>query len=40
MSKANALLIVPETSQTVPKGAQLNALMLDQTLEETSAFSL
>ena len=40
MSKANALLIVPETSQTVPKGAHLNALMLDQTLEETSAFSL
>ena len=40
MVKANALLIVPEKSSTVPKGAQLNALMLDQTLEETSAFSL
>jgi len=40
MAKANALLIVPEKSATVPKGAQLNALMLDQTLEETSAFSL
>jgi molybdopterin molybdotransferase len=40
MSKANALLIVPETSQTVPKGAQLQALMLNQSLEETSAFSL
>ncbi len=40
MTKANALLIVPETSQTVAKGAQLNALMLDQSLEETSAFSL
>jgi molybdopterin molybdotransferase len=40
MVKANALLIVPETAQTVPKGAQLKALMLDQSLEETSAFSL
>jgi molybdopterin molybdotransferase len=40
MAKANALLIVPETSPTVAKGAQLRALMLDQTLEETSAFSL
>jgi len=40
MTKANALLIVPETSQTVGKGAQLKALMLDQSLEETSAFSL
>ena len=40
MAKANALLIVPETSSTVAKGAQLKALMLDQSLEETSAFSL
>jgi molybdopterin molybdotransferase len=40
MVKANALLIVPETSATVAKGAQLKALMLDQSLEETSAFSL
>ena len=40
MVKANALLIVPETSPKVPKGAQLKALMLDQSLEETSAFSL
>jgi molybdopterin molybdotransferase len=40
MAKANALLIVPETKPKVPKGAQLNALMLDHTLEETSAFSL
>ncbi len=40
MVKANALLIVPEKSATVPKGAQLHALILDQTLEETSAFSL
>ena len=40
MAKANALLIVPETSLTVAKGAQLRALMLDQSLDETSAFSL
>ena len=40
MTKANALLIVPETSPTVAKGAQLKALLLDQSLEETSAFSL
>jgi molybdopterin molybdotransferase len=40
MAKANALLIVPESSPTVAKGAQLKALMLDQSLEETSAFSL
>ncbi|MDQ2914789.1 MAG: molybdopterin molybdotransferase MoeA [Chloroflexota bacterium] len=40
MAKANALLIVPETSPTVAKGAQLKALVLDQSLEETSAFSL
>jgi molybdopterin molybdotransferase len=40
MAKANALLIVPEKNQKVPKGAHLKALMLDHTLEETSAFSL
>ena len=40
MAKANALLIVPETSPKVAKGAQLKALPLDQSLEETSAFSL
>jgi len=40
MAKANALLIVPETSATIVKGSKLNALMLDQTLDETSAFSL
>lgn len=40
MVKANALLIVPETSPTVPRGSKLRALMLDQSLEETSAFSL
>ena len=40
MVKANALLIVPPTSPRVAKGAQLSALMLDQSLEETSAFSL
>ena len=40
MTRANALLIVPEKSQHVAKGAQLKAMMLDQSLEETSAFSL
>jgi molybdopterin molybdotransferase len=40
MAKANALLIVPETHPKVPKGTQLNALMLDHSLEETSAFAL
>jgi molybdopterin molybdotransferase len=40
MARANALLIVPEASQHVAKGSQLNALLLDQSLEETSAFSL
>jgi molybdopterin molybdotransferase len=40
MAKANALLIVPGTQQKVAKGAQLHALMLDHSLEETSAFSL
>jgi len=40
MAKGNALLIVPEDSPKVPSGSQLKALMLDQSLEETSAFSL
>jgi len=40
MAKANALLIVPETSPKVASGSQLKALLLDQSLEETSAFSL
>ncbi|MEA2761929.1 MAG: molybdopterin molybdotransferase, partial [Gemmatimonadaceae bacterium] len=40
MMKANGLIIVPGTQQKVAKGAQLNALMLDHSLEETSAFSL
>jgi len=40
MAKGNALLIVPEDSPRVASGSQLKALMLDQTLEETSAFSL
>ena len=40
MAKANALLIVPGTQPNVPKGGQLHALMLDHSLEETSAFSL
>ncbi|MFL5488414.1 MAG: molybdopterin molybdotransferase MoeA, partial [Gemmatimonadaceae bacterium] len=40
MAKANALLIVPETSAKVVKGAPLKALMLDQSLEETTVFTL
>jgi molybdopterin molybdotransferase len=40
MAKANALLIVPETEPKVAKGAHLHALMLDHSLEETSAFLL
>jgi molybdopterin molybdotransferase len=40
MAKANALLIVPETSPKVAKGSQLPALMLDQSLDESSAFAL
>ncbi len=40
MAKANALLIVPDKSPIVAKGSKLTALMLDQSLEETSAFSL
>jgi molybdopterin molybdotransferase len=40
MAKANALLVVPATQPKVPKGTQLNALMLDHSLEETSAFAL
>ena len=39
-AKANALLIVPDKSPRVAKGSKLNALMLDQSLEETSAFAL
>ena len=40
MVKANALLIVPGDSPKVAKGSQLKAMMLDQSLEETSVFSL
>ncbi|HEY3114991.1 MAG TPA: gephyrin-like molybdotransferase Glp [Gemmatimonadaceae bacterium] len=40
MARANALLIVPETSPKVAKGSQLKALMLDQSLEDTSVLSL
>ena len=40
MAKANALLIVPDKAPKVAKGSKLNALMLDHSLEETSAFSL
>ena len=40
MARANALLIVPGTHQTVAKGTALRAMMLDQSLEESSVFSL
>ena len=40
MAKANALLIVPETAPKVTKGSQLHALMLDQSLDETTVFAL
>jgi molybdopterin molybdotransferase len=40
MTRANALLIVPESPQRTPKGTQLRALLLDQSLDETSAFAL
>jgi molybdopterin molybdotransferase len=40
MARANALVIVPDTSLKVEKGSQLKALLLDQSLDETSAFSL
>ncbi|HEX9128264.1 MAG TPA: gephyrin-like molybdotransferase Glp [Gemmatimonadaceae bacterium] len=40
MVRANALLIVPGDTPKVAKGSQLKALMLDQSLEETSVFSL
>ena len=40
MAKANALLIVPGAAQKVAQGSRLEAMMLDQSLDETSAFSL
>jgi molybdopterin molybdotransferase len=40
MARANAMLIVPGTEQKVPKGAVLNAMMLDQSLDESSVFKL
>lgn len=40
MARANALLIVPETQQHAPVGTQLRAMLLDQSLDETSAFAL
>ena len=40
MARANALLIVPAARQTVSKGSVLNAMLLDQSLEESSVFSL
>jgi molybdopterin molybdotransferase len=40
MARANALLIVPGTEQKVAKGTVLNAMMLDQSLDEHSVFKL
>ncbi len=40
MARANALLIVPGTEQQVAKGAVLNAMILDQSLEEHLVFKL
>jgi molybdopterin molybdotransferase len=40
MARANALLIVPGTEQKLAKGAVLNAMMLDQSLDEHSVFNL
>lgn len=40
MARANALLIVPGTHQTVAKGTTLHAMMLDQSLDESSVFRL
>jgi len=40
MARANALLIVPGTHQKVAKGSQLNAMMLDQSLDEYPVFKL
>jgi molybdopterin molybdotransferase len=40
MARANALLIVPETSPVAKKGSQLRALVLDQSLDETSVLEL
>jgi molybdopterin molybdotransferase len=40
MARANALLIVPGTEQKIAKGAVLNAMMLDQSLDEYPVFKL
>ena len=40
MARANALLIVPATEQKVPKGHVLNAMMLDQSLDEYPVLKL
>jgi molybdopterin molybdotransferase len=40
MARANALLIVPGTKQTVSKGSELNAMMLDQSLDEDTVFRI
>ena len=40
MTRANALLIVPPSGQTVAKGKKLNAMMLDQSLDDDTVFRL
>jgi molybdopterin molybdotransferase len=40
MARANALLIIPGNQQTVSKGSLLNAMMLDQSLDEDPVFRL
>jgi molybdopterin molybdotransferase len=40
MARANALLIVPDTHQKVAKGTALNAMMLDQSLDEYPVLKL
>ena len=40
MAKANALIVVPETHTKIPKGGSVNALLLDQSVEDTTVFSL
>lgn len=40
MARANALLVVPATHQKTAKGSKLSALMLDQSLDESTVFKL
>jgi molybdopterin molybdotransferase len=40
MARANALLIVPDTHQKVAKGSELNAMMLDHSLDEHPVLKL